>query len=610
VLSYFSYIGRKFLNSLSYIPRALSLVWQASGKWFVAWAVTLVVQGALPIATVYLTKTLVDSLVAVLNEGRDSARLRELIVRALLMAVVVLSSEILRSISMTIRATQAELLGDYISGLIHQQSVKVDYAFYELPEYYDHLHRARDDASFRAVGLIESIGELLQDGITLCGMAVVLIMFEWWLPVVLLLSTLPALLVVIHHASRQHEWRLKRTGDARRAWYYDWVLTTNEAAAEIRLFDLGAHFQSAYQTIRAKLRDEQLKLATRQSLANFLAGVFALIVMGATMAWMIWRAVRGEATLGTLALFYQAFNQGQGLMRALLGNVGQLYSNSLFLGNLFEFLALKPEITSPPQPLPAPASLQAGIEFRHVTFGYPNSDRPVLRNFDLKLPAGKITAIVGLNGAGKSTLVKLLCRFYDPESGGITLDGVDIRRLGVEELRRMITVLFQQPVHYNTTVAENVRLGDLRVEASDERLRSTARSAGAEQIIERLAAGYESVLGKLFIEGNELSVGEWQRIALARAFWRNAPVLLLDEPTSAMDSWAEADWMRRFRELAAGRTVLIITHRFTTAMQADGIYVMEDGKVVESGTHQELLDHDGMYAQSWRAQTQGPLSYS
>jgi ATP-binding cassette subfamily B protein len=289
-------------------------------------------------------------------------------------------------------------------------------------------------------------------------------------------------------------------------------------------------------------------------------------------------------------------------MRSLLGHVSQLYGNSLFLGNLFEFLALKPTVTDPPQPVPAPTSLHQGIRFSRVTFRYPGSERVALQDFDLTIPAGKIVALVGANGAGKSTLIKLLCRFYDPDSGRIELDGVDLRQLEVARLRRLITVLFQQPVHYSSTVTENIAVGNTDVSATAEEIQAAAQAGGADEIVRRLPLGYETLLGKWFAGGTELSVGEWQRLALARAFLREAPILLLDEPTSAMDSWGEADWLARFRVLAAGRTVVIITHRFTTAMRADIIHVMTEGRIEESGRHEELLLRGGAYARSWAAQ--------
>ena len=322
------------------------------------------------------------------------------------------------------------------------------------------------------------------------------------------------------------------------------------------------------------------------------------------MTWMIWQALQGRATLGDLALFYQAFHQGQRLMQTLLQNVGQLYANSLFLGNLFEFLALEPKVVDPPHPKPIRHALTEGIRFERVGFRYPGREQFALDDFNLTIPAGQLVALVGPNGAGKSTLVKLLCRFYDPEAGRISFDGIDLRDLALEDLRSRITVLFQTPVHYNATVTENIALGDLARRLGAE-IQNAARAAGADETIDRLPRGYDQLLGNWFENGIELSVGEWQRIALARAFLRQAPIIALDEPTSAMDPWAEADWLTRLRALAAGRTAIFITHRFTTAMHADIIHVMDSGRIVESGCHQELLARGGRYAQSWATQTRG-----
>jgi ATP-binding cassette subfamily B protein len=248
--------------------------------------------------------------------------------------------------------------------------------------------------------------------------------------------------------------------------------------------------------------------------------------------------------------------------------------------------------------------LREGLRFQQVTFRYPGSERAALQDLDLSIPAGQIVAIVGTNGAGKSTLLKLLCRFYDPQAGQITLDGIDIRTLSLQELRRMITVLFQLPVPYHATAAQNIALGDLSATPGAVELESAARDAGAHELITRLPHGYDTLLGKLFAEGTELSWGEWQRVALARALLRQASIIILDEPTSFLDSWAEAQWLERFRTVVHGRTALIITHRFTTAMRADVIHVMHGGRVVESGSHNDLLARDGLYAQSWATQMQ------
>ncbi|HKF96258.1 MAG TPA: ABC transporter ATP-binding protein, partial [Gammaproteobacteria bacterium] len=471
-----------------------------------------------------------------------------------------------------------------------------------MPEYYDHLYRAQYHALDRPLTLLESLGSVLQNGLTLVAMVAVLAPYGIWMPLSLLASSVPAFYIVLDHRLRFHEWRLKNTENERRAWYYNWALTDRETAAEIRIFGLGDHFQSLYQLVRSKLRNERRQLAWNQSIAEVLTATIALLITGLALGYMLWKAVLGSLTLGDLALFYQAFQRGQRLMGTLFENLGEIYSNSLFLNDLFEFLALEPKVNDPAQPVAVPARLTEGIRFEGVTFHYPGSERVALSDFDITIPAGRIVAIVGANGAGKSTLVKLLCRFYDPEQGRVLLDGVDLRDVKLQELRRQITILFQEPVYYQNTFSENITLGDLSTPVDDKRVAYAANAAGADQTVAGLPNGYDTLLGKWFKGGTELSVGEWQRLALARAYWRQAPILVLDEPTSAMDPWAEHDWLQRFRELASNHTTLMITHRFTTAMYADIIHVMEHGRVIESGSHAELLARNGRYAQSWREQ--------
>ncbi|MCL4294769.1 MAG: ABC transporter ATP-binding protein/permease [Anaerolineae bacterium] len=590
---------------LSYLPKTMRLVWAASPGLTLTWGLMLVGQGVLPAVAVYLTKLLVDSLVAMIkaNGSWESARLT--LILATLMAGAMVLTEILGSLSEWIRTAQAEFIQDHLRAMIQARSAAVDLAFYESPDYYDRLHRAQNDASTRPLSLLENGGSLLQNGITLVAMLTLMLPYGSWLPLVLLLSILPAFYIVFQFNRRYHRWWEQTTAARRWTHYYDAMLTHNAVAAELRLFNLGPHFQSAYQKLRRQLRSERLQLTKEQGLARLGAGLMAVLITGVVMIWQLWQMGQGRGTLGDLALFYQAFHGGQNLLRSLLGNVGQIYSNSLFLGNLFEFLELEPQITAPPQPLPAPSALQEGIRFRQISFRYPGSQRVILQNFDLAIPAGRIVAIVGANGAGKSTLLKLLCRFYDPTAGSIELDGLDIRRLAPADLRRRITVLFQFPVFYHATAGQNIALGDLAVAPGTVEIEAAARGAGAHEFITRLPQAYETLLGKWFADGVELSGGEWQRLALARAFLRQAPLVILDEPTSFMDSWAEAEWLARFRTLVEGRTALVVTHRFTTAMRADVIHVMDNGQIVESGSHADLLRQGGLYAQSWRAQTQG-----
>jgi ATP-binding cassette subfamily B protein len=564
----------------------------------------LVLQGILPIGLVYLTKSVVDSLVGALASDRSFEAIWPTLVLICLTVAILVATELGQCAAEWVRVAQAEEIQDYIKGLVHRQSATLDIAVYESPEYHDRLERARNEAAARPLALLESIGGLVQNGLTFVAMGAVLVQYGIWLPIVLLVSVVPALVVVLKFDRRYHLWWQAATGDRRRAQYYDALLTSPSTAAEVRVFGLGPLFQAMYQTLRGSLRTTRIRLVRDQSLARLVAGALSLLISGLALIWMVWRALQGALSLGDLALFYQAFNRGQGLARALLGNLGQVYSNSLFLENLFELLDLRREVLDPAAPHPAPTRLEHGITFENVTFRYPGSQQPTLRNLNLFVPAGKIVAVVGPNGAGKTSLMKLLCRFYDPEEGSIQLDGCDLRGHLIEDLWRRITILFQFPAGYYLSAFENIALGNPATSAHPPDIEAAARSAEAHELIKSFPQGYQTILGKVFPEGIELSGGEWQRIAMARAYFRQAPIMLLDEPTSYMDSWAEAEWFEHFRRLARERTAIVITHRFTIAMRADIIHVMDQGRIVESGSHHDLIAQDGLYASSWRAQVQ------
>ncbi len=587
-----------------HLTQTLSLVWAASRNWTIAWMVLLIVQGLLPIASVSLIRILVDGLVAATGAGVSWASVQPVLIPVVLMAGILLLSEVLQGASEWVRTAQSELVQDHISGLIHRQSGAIDFGCYESSEYNDQLSRARDGASGRSLALLENTGSLLQNSITLLAMAAVLLPYGIWLPLILCASALPTFYIMLRLNRLQYQWSQRTTTDRRWLQYYDLLLTHSGVAAELRLFNFGSYIQASYQRLRQRLRQEQLRLIRNQSLSRLGAGILALVILGAALVWMGQQVLLGLVSLGDLALFYQAFNQGQGIIKSLLANLGQVYRNSLFIGNLFEFLQIQPQIVDPPVPIPVPAQLQQGIQFRQITFRYPGSQDIVLENFNLTIPSGKIVAIVGDNGAGKSTLLKLLCRFYDPEQGAIELDGIDLRSFAIAKLRRLITILFQSPITYQMSAVENLTLGDLSTAPTVAAIEAAAKNAGIHDKLTRLPQGYDSMLGKWFPGGTDLSGGEWQRLALARAFLRQAPIMVLDEPTSAMDPWAEFDWLERFRVMAQGRTAIVITHRFTLAMRADIIHVMRAGQIVESGSHDQLIAQDGLYAQSWRSQMQ------
>jgi len=586
---------------LGHAWRALKLVWQFSGGYTLIWGVSLIVRGLIPAAIVYTTKWVVDAVAAAVGGGLSAGNVEMVIVPAAVMGGLLVFQQGLSSLAGWVQAAQAEVVQDKLKRIIHEKAVSVDYGFYESSEYFDLLQEANAQASNRTLGVLRNLGNLVQSAITFGSIAIILATYSIWLPLVLLVGTLPAVLLIVWQNRRHHAWWKETTRLRRWTNYLDVLFIEPRFAAEMRLYDLGEHFIEDYQNTRTKLRHERLRLLRDQNIAGIIAVMQGLLVTAGIMVWMGWRALQGLATLGDLALFYQAINQGQSLMRSVLNSAGQIYTDTLFVEHLFEFLALEPQLAEPEVSASMPTMLRDGITFDNVTFAYPGTREPAIENFELYLPAGKTTAIVGSNGAGKSTLIKLLCRFYDPQEGDVLVDGVDLRNVSKSDLRRQISVMFQHPVHYQATAFENIALGDLS-RADLARVEEASRGAGAHEFVERLPKSYETILGRLFPEGTDLSGGQWQRVALARAYLRRAPILLLDEPTSFMDSWAEQAWLRRFRKLGEGRTVVIITHRFTTAMQADIIHVMEEGRIVESGSHEELVERGGLYANSWREQ--------
>ncbi len=585
----------QFVQQLPVGRRALTLVWTAAGWWTAVWGVLLVGQGLIPAGLALLLRILVNRLVG--PHGWASIAPAALGIAGLWIAAQLLSSAL-----SWVRAMQAERVQDEVHRLIHTQALRLDLAFYDHPESYDQLYRAQVDALSQPLALLESLGSLVQNGLGFLVLAGILWTYAGWLPLLLVCTALPGLVLVARHILKEHRWHLEHTHEERRARYLDWLITEQQSAAELRLFGLGSYHRKCFESLRESLRHGKLRLVGEGAITELGAGLLAWAGSLAGLGWMLQRTLAGEFKLGDLLLCFQAFQQCQVLLRSLLEGAGKIYKSLLFVENLDEFLRVEPAIvpgSAGEQGLP----MKDSIRFERVSFTYPGGFHPALDDFDLTIPKGKVIALVGHNGAGKSTLIKLICRFYDPDGGRILVDGVDLRALDHGAMRRQIAVLFQEPVHYHTSVRENIGFGDIEAIGDQARVSQAARDAGALAPIERLDQGFDTVLGKWF-GGAELSGGEWQRIALARAFFRQASLVILDEPTSSMDSWAEQDWLDRFRTLTEGRTALMITHRFTTAMHADIIHVLGRGRVVESGTHAQLVALGGDYASSWTAQMQ------
>lgn len=578
------------------------LTWKAAKKWTLAWLILIVLEGLLPAVSVHLTRSIVNGLAGLNNGSIATETILVLSTPLALLLGVLVMLEILRGLSRWIRAGQSERVSDYIQDKIHSQANRLDLEVFERPDFYDKIYRASSQSVSRSIGMLESLGGLLRGSITLFAMMLILIPYAWWLPLALLASTLPALFLMVYHTRKEHRWWLESTVLERKSDYYDWLMTSGSSAAEIRLLGLGDFLKESYQTIRQSLRHKKNKLELHNSLSSIGASLLALLVFAASLLYMIFRVSQQAFHLGDLALLYQAFHQGQSVARSLMSDLGGVYQNGMFLRNLFNYLAIEPKITVVDKPTNFPQKIIADIKLKNINFRYPGSEQLALEDFSANIPAGKMTVIVGPNGSGKSTLIKLLCRLYDPQTGQILIGGHDLKNLDPCSWQEKLSVLFQQPLEFQDTVLANVSLGRKNTFPDSNRVKQALGEAGIDTMIEQLPDGIQSHLGKWFTQGSELSGGEWQRIALARAVYRNSPLILLDEPNSSMDALAESDWLQRFLQFAKGRTAVIISHRLAIARQADHLIVLDQGHLAEQGKHEDLIKTKGIYAQLYHSQ--------
>lgn len=586
------------------LRRPLALVWESSRGWTIAGLILMVLQALLPLITLYLIKLTVDAVTAGIVAADKTAALREVMILVALTGLVTLLIAACRAASGIVEVHKGQLVTDYVTDVIHRQSVAVDLAYYEDSRYHDTFYRAQREASSRPTRIVSELTGLIQNSVSLVALAGLLLYLHWGITIVLFVAALPGIVVKISHSNRLYKWYTRRTETERRAFDYHRMLTDVAHAKEMRLFGLGNIFRERYRDLRTILRGEQLELTKNRSKADLLAQMVTVISLFGMVAIITWQTLQGRMTLGDMVMYQQAFQRAQSSLQGITGGLAGLYENNLFLNNFYEFLNLKPSITSPQNGEAAapPRPLRRGISLEGVTFCYPGSEREALRGVDLQIGPGEVVALVGDNGAGKSTMAKLLCRLYDPAAGQITIDGVDYRKIDLDKLRREITMIFQDYMQYPFSARDNIWIGDVDLDPDDYRIEQAARQAGADQMIRNLSSGYQTILGKRFREGAEISIGEWQKIALSRAFLRNAQLIILDEPTSSMSARAEYELFQSFRELLNGRSALLISHRFSTVRMADRICVMEDGRIIEQGSHEELIRADGRYAKMYDLQ--------
>jgi len=595
---------RQRIEAAFRLGRALRLVWRASPRWTLANLGLVLVQGTLPLAALYVMKRILDAVAASVGTPGRPDLVQDVWLWIFVAGGVAIVTVLTRLVGEYVTEAQALQVTDAVAEILHAQSIAVDLAYYEDPAYYDTLHRAQGEAPYRPTRIVGGLVQIAQNGLALAGITAWLVSFNWVLAAVLLLAVLPGAFARLVYSRRLYGLQQAQTEQERRSWYYHTVLTEVLHAKELRIFNLAALFQTRYRDVRQALRAGTLTLARHRVVTEFVTQVVATLALFGSLAWIALQTVRGAVTLGDLAVYYLGFQTGLALLQTVLRALAGLYEDNLFLTNLYQFLDLQPGIVAPQQPTPVPRPITRGIAFHHVAFRYPGHATDTLQDIDLELGPGEIVALVGENGSGKTTIVKLLCRLYDPARGEITVDGTSLRDLDPVAWRREISVAFQDYAHYAMTAGENIWLGDIDKAPDADGIARAGERSGADAVVGKLPGGYDALLGRWFQQGQELSAGEWQRIAMARAFWREARILVLDEPSSSLDPLAEAELTREFRALLGVRSAVVISHRLSTVKMADRIYVVDRGRIVERGAHAELLAQGGLYAKLYRAQAE------
>ena len=596
---------QKIRTSFTHTPQALRLVWQTNRVATVGLAFLTLAGALLPAAQAWVGKLIVDGVVASIQAGHDPDRFRTvfyyLIVELILFLLSTAFSHSRRLIQQLIQLQ----LANRIRAEIIRKALTLEMAFFEHPDYYDRLQNARREGGYKPVELVNDSFQIVQSMITMISFAALMLRFSPWLVVILLATSIPAFIAETRFSEQGFRLLTRRAPETRQINYLARLLTEDSAAKEIKLFNLGDRLLARYVTLFAKFFEEDKSLAIRRAAVGFSLGLIATMGFYGSYAWIVWRTVQGNISLGDMTLYLTIFRQGQSTFQSILSAVGNIYENNLFMANYFEFLDIKPQMRVAAPAKKLPVSLARGIEFRGVGFRYPDSEEWVLRDIDLSIRPGEKIALVGHNGAGKTTLIKLLSRLYDPTEGVILFDGIDIRDIDPLELRQRIGVIFQDFVRYHLPASENIGFGQIEAADQMDKIISSARKSGAHAMIENLPEGYQTMLGRWFHGGHELSLGQWQRIALARAFMRDAEILVLDEPTASLDAQTEYEIFRHFQELTEGKMAILISHRFSTVRMADRIVVIEGGRISEIGSHQELLRREGIYAQLFSMQAEG-----
>jgi ATP-binding cassette, subfamily B, bacterial len=592
---------RDRIRALRNVPPLLRLVWATSPALTAGTLLLRLVAAVIPVGQLWVAKMIIDQVVQSLPRHSASNRIWTLVGYEI--GLVVIGDAISRAISLF-----DSLLGDkftnYVSLRLMEHATRLDLVSFEDPVFYDKLDRARRQTTTR-LGMLATLAQMGQQLVTFALLAAAIVAFSPWFLVLLVAAVIPAFLGETRFAMLAYSILYRWTPERRELDYLRMLGASSASAKEVKIFGLGRHLAERSRLLFDQFYRENKALAVKRAISGLLLNLLPTAGYYAAYILILARTLSGALTIGSLTFLVGAFARSRSLIESLFSSLNNTAEQALYIKDLFDFFETQPAIVSPPDALPAPRPIRSGFEFRDVSFAYSGSEKQVLRGVNLRFDAGERIALIGENGAGKTTLVKLLARLYDPTAGSIFLDGVDLREYDVESLRREIGVIFQDYMRYDMLARENIGFGRIEELQNQPRIEEAARKSLAEPMIAELPRGYQQMLGRRFENGMDLSAGQWQKIALARAYMRDAQVLILDEPTASLDARAEYEVFLRFADLTRGRMAVLISHRFSTVRMADRILVLAGGEVVEQGTHAQLVALGGRYAELFELQAAG-----
>ncbi|WP_231459363.1 MULTISPECIES: ABC transporter ATP-binding protein [unclassified Pedobacter] len=572
------------------IKRTLGLVWSVAPKSTVISISMVIVESALFFCSLYFLKILIDKLAKVdVQNGKD------IFIYVLLAAISAVLYAVSKSISAYTTEIQAAKVSEFIDDKIHESAIKLDLSFYESPAYFDILKRAKEAGPERPNAVVTNLIETLKNLMMLLALGSVILSIDWFLFPLLVLFVLPTMLVRIKFAEKLHSWRMKQTSLERKSVYLSGLITSDTSAKDVRSLRIGDYLRKLYLNIRLMLLSEKLTISKKSMLNEIVTTILATTGFFACVGYIANGVITGKTSVGDITLFLVVFPQSFNHLQALAACISKLYQNNIFVTSIFDLFDLKPVITDKANTIAIPKEA-TNILVNNVSFTYPHGKKPVLKNININIPSGKIIAIVGLNGAGKTTLIKLLSRLYDPTQGSIDINNINIKNFSLNDYHKEVSVVYQDFGRYNFSAEDNIKFGNIDAEHDKIKIIEAAKNSGADLYINNFPDGYQTMMGRLFDDGHEVSIGQWQKLAIARALYSPARLLILDEATSALDAFSEREFFQSLRTRIGDRAALIISHRVSAVEHADYIYVISEGEIKQEGSHNKLINEEGDYA--------------